>query len=64
MAYFAAHPESGVSHPSQVAVVGDRLATDMLMANMAGMWGVWVRDGVEQSRGFEGMVSVFASGRS
>lgn len=55
MAYFSAHPESGVTHPSQVAVVGDRLATDVLMANMAGMRGVWVRDGVVQPTGWEGL---------
>ncbi|KAF3162008.1 hypothetical protein TWF788_002184 [Orbilia oligospora] len=33
--------------PSQIAVVGDRLFTDVMMANMMGAWGVWVRDGVD-----------------
>ncbi|ROT39274.1 HAD-superfamily phosphatase [Sodiomyces alkalinus F11] len=46
MDYFKQYPETGVSHPSQVAVVGDRLATDMMMANMMGSWGFWVKDGV------------------
>ncbi|CAO2655204.1 Nn.00g102680.m01.CDS01 [Neocucurbitaria sp. VM-36] len=51
MAYFKAHPESGVLRPDQIAVVGDRLSTDMMMANMMGSYGVWVRDGVT-GRGF------------
>lgn len=51
MAYFAAHPETGVTRPEHVAVVGDRLSTDVMMANLMGGYGVWVRDGV-QGRGF------------
>ncbi|XXH00140.1 hypothetical protein Hte_006482 [Hypoxylon texense] len=47
MAYFKSHPEVGVTHPSQVAVVGDRLMTDMMLANMMGSWGLWVKDGVK-----------------
>lgn len=35
--------------PSEIAIVGDRLFTDMLMANMMGSWGVWVSEGVERS---------------
>ena len=46
MAFFAAHPETGVTAPHQIAVVGDRLATDMMLANTMGSWGVWVKDGV------------------
>lgn len=38
-----------VSGPDEVAIVGDRLFTDMLMANMMGSYGVWVRDGVIRS---------------
>lgn len=30
----------------EIAVVGDRLGTDVLMAGMMGSWGVWCRDGV------------------
>lgn len=51
MAYFKAHPESGVTSPGQIAIVGDRLSTDIMMANMMGSYGVWVRDGVT-GRGF------------
>ncbi|KAI2466078.1 HAD-superfamily phosphatase [Annulohypoxylon bovei var. microspora] len=47
MAYFKAHPEVGVTHPSQIAIVGDRLMTDMMLANMMGSWGLWIRDGVK-----------------
>lgn len=46
MAYFRNHPETGVSDPSQVAVVGDRLTTDVMLANSMGAWAFWVRDGV------------------
>ncbi|KAG7193885.1 uncharacterized protein KQ657_005083 [Scheffersomyces spartinae] len=34
---------------NEIAIVGDRLFTDMLMANMMGSWGVWIREGVEVS---------------
>ncbi|KAK5167656.1 uncharacterized protein LTR77_007355 [Saxophila tyrrhenica] len=46
MDYFRAAPDAGVTSASQVAVVGDRLFTDVLMANMMGAHGVWVKDGV------------------
>lgn len=46
LAYFRQHPETGVTSPNQIAIVGDRLATDMMLANMMGSWGVWVKDGV------------------
>ena len=32
--------------PDQIAIVGDRLLTDMCLANEMGSWGVWVKDGV------------------
>ncbi|KAI9678590.1 MAG: hypothetical protein M1817_005647 [Caeruleum heppii] len=44
--HFQQHPETGVTRPSQIAVVGDRLFTDVMMANMMGSWAVWVRKGV------------------
>lgn len=50
MAYFAAHPETGVTRADQIAVVGDRLTTDVLMANMMGSYAVWIRDGVVERR--------------
>jgi phosphatidylglycerophosphatase GEP4 len=46
MEYFRNHPETGVTDPAHVAVVGDRLTTDMMLANMMGGWGFWLRDGV------------------
>ena len=51
MEHFRRHPNTGVTHPSQVAVVGDRLFTDMMLANMMGAWGVWVQDGVVKDTG-------------
>ncbi|KAI1487295.1 mitochondrial PGP phosphatase [Biscogniauxia mediterranea] len=47
MAHFKRHPETGVTHPSQVAIIGDRLMTDMMLANMMGSWGLWIKDGVK-----------------
>ncbi|KAH3686110.1 hypothetical protein WICPIJ_002916 [Wickerhamomyces pijperi] len=35
--------------PEEVAVVGDRLFTDVLMANMMGSWSVWISNGVVRS---------------
>lgn len=46
MAYFRKYPETGVTDPSHVAVVGDRLTTDIMLANLMGGWGFWIRDGV------------------
>ncbi|KZF26573.1 HAD-superfamily phosphatase [Xylona heveae TC161] len=47
MSYFQQHSaETGVTHPSQIAIVGDRLLTDVMMANDMGAWGVWIKDGV------------------
>ncbi|MCJ1463521.1 hypothetical protein MMC07_002129 [Pseudocyphellaria aurata] len=44
--YFYDAPDSNVTLPSQIAVVGDRLSTDVVMANMMGSWSIWVKDGV------------------
>lgn len=46
LAYFRAHPETGVTAAHEIAVVGDRLTTDMMLANTMGSWGLWVREGV------------------
>ena len=46
MEYFQKYPETGVTRPDQIAVVGDRLTTDIMMANLMGSYGVWVKDGV------------------
>lgn len=50
MDYFRSRPDSQVTKPEQVAIVGDRLFTDMMMANMMGAHSVWVRDGVVEDR--------------
>ncbi|KAI1458837.1 HAD-superfamily phosphatase [Annulohypoxylon moriforme] len=47
LAHFKAHPEVGITHPSQIAIVGDRLMTDMMLANTMGSWGLWIKDGVK-----------------
>ena len=41
--YFADHGVT--SNPAEIVVVGDRLATDVLMARQMGAWSLWVRDG-------------------
>ncbi|EGX89460.1 hypothetical protein CCM_07712 [Cordyceps militaris CM01] len=63
MAYFRSHPETGVTDASQVALVGDRLTTDMMLANMMGGWGFWIRDGVVPMRqkSMNGTESTFVS---
>ncbi|KAI5305004.1 hypothetical protein KEM56_005523 [Ascosphaera pollenicola] len=48
--------KKAIDSPSQIAVVGDRLATDVLMASMMGAWSVHVRDGVTMNcQGQQGM---------
>ncbi|CAK3977881.1 Phosphatidylglycerophosphatase GEP4, mitochondrial [Lecanosticta acicola] len=51
MEYFRSRPEIGVTREEQVAVVGDRLFTDVLMANMMGSYSVWIKDGVVVDHG-------------
>lgn len=46
MSYFQKNPEVGVTHPSQVVIIGDRLMTDMMLANLMGSRGIWIKDGV------------------
>ncbi|KAI1002319.1 hypothetical protein K3495_g5882 [Podosphaera aphanis] len=46
MAYFRHHPETGVTRPDQIAVIGDRLMTDVMLANLMGSYAIWVREGV------------------
>ncbi|KAF2251539.1 HAD-superfamily phosphatase [Trematosphaeria pertusa] len=52
LSYFMQHPDSGVTSPSQIAVVGDRLFTDVMMANLMGSYGFWVKDGVVERKNF------------
>lgn len=35
---------------NQIAIVGDRLFTDVMMANLMGSWAVWIQDGVVPTR--------------
>lgn len=46
MAYFQKYPETGVTRPEHIAVVGDRLTTDVMLANLMGSYAVWIKDGV------------------
>lgn len=43
-----------IQHPNEVAVVGDRLGTDVLMASLMGAWSVWIREGVTVNIGKDG----------
>ena len=40
--YFHNAPDAGVIRPSQIAIVGDRLSTDVMMASMMGSWSICV----------------------
>lgn len=51
MDHFRDAPDTGVTHPSQVAIVGDRLFTDVLMANMMGSHSIWIKHGVVPDNG-------------
>ncbi|PNS18939.1 HAD phosphatase, family IIIA [Sphaceloma murrayae] len=44
--FLADQPDLNITSPSQIAVVGDRLFTDVMLANMMGARAIWVRDGV------------------
>jgi len=50
LSYFRQLPETGVTESNHIAVVGDRLFTDVMMANLMGSWSVWVKDGVVEER--------------
>lgn len=43
--------DAKVDHPNQVVVIGDRLFTDVLMANNMGAHSIWVRHGTVQDSG-------------
>jgi phosphatidylglycerophosphatase GEP4 len=47
MSYF--REQKVCENPSEVAIVGDRLFTDIIMANMMGAKGIWISVGVFQS---------------
>jgi FMN phosphatase YigB (HAD superfamily) len=50
MEYFAQAMDVEITSPSQIAVVGDRLLTDVMMANMMGSHGFWIKDGVTERK--------------
>lgn len=51
MKWFHGREETRDLRAEEVVVVGDRLFTDVVMANQMGAWGVWVRDGVRREKG-------------
>ncbi|QIW94862.1 hypothetical protein AMS68_000380 [Peltaster fructicola] len=51
MKFFRSRPDTGVTHASQVAVIGDRVFTDVVLANMMGANAIWIRDGVVKDTG-------------
>ncbi|KAI9860749.1 MAG: hypothetical protein M1813_005672 [Trichoglossum hirsutum] len=57
--HFMNSKDTGVTSPDQIAVVGDRLFTDVMMANLMGSWGVWIRHGVVEEKNFRLDYSIF-----
>lgn len=51
MHFFRSKPDTGVTHASQVAIIGDRVFTDVVLANMMGANAIWVKDGVVRDSG-------------
>ncbi|GAB7357892.1 hypothetical protein MBLNU230_g0061t1 [Neophaeotheca triangularis] len=49
--HFRKATDVDITSPSQIAVVGDRLFTDVMLANMMGARGIWVQDGVVHNHG-------------
>lgn len=39
-----------ITKPDEIAIVGDRLFTDIMMSNMMNSYGVWIRNGVIESK--------------
>ncbi|KAF1960968.1 HAD-superfamily phosphatase [Byssothecium circinans] len=52
LSYFKQQSDSGVTSPSHIAVVGDRLFTDVMMANLMGGYGLWIKDGIIERKSF------------
>ena len=50
----------GLTRPDEVVVVGDRIFTDVIMANMMGAWSIWVKDGVVKSNGVVRLTGIYA----
>ena len=45
--HFSRVPDARPLKPSEIAVIGDRLLTDVMLANSLGACSFWIRDGVE-----------------
>ena len=63
--HFEYSPDTGVTRPSEIAVIGDMIFTDIMLANMMGSLGVWVREGVHPQNGVvcEVILSVLTSAK-
>lgn len=48
LSYF--HENKIIKEPSEIAVMGDRLFTDIMMSNLMHSSGIWIRDGVTKSK--------------
>lgn len=44
--YFSQRPGIGVCRPNQIAIIGDRLLTDVMLANIMGSCAVWIMEGL------------------
>lgn len=51
-----------VTSPSQVCVIGDRLFTDVVMANMMGARAIWIKEGAVRDRGIVTRVEYWVEG--
>ena len=49
--YFQSISSIRVEHPGHIAVIGDRLFTDVIMASKMGAWSIWIKDGVVEESG-------------
>ena len=54
LAHFKACANVAISDPAEIAVIGDRIFTDIMLANMLGSLGIWIRDGVVAQCGVVG----------
>ena len=46
MDYFNKAPECKITAPAEIAVIGDRILTDVMMANQMGSHAFWIKDGI------------------
>ena len=51
LSYLRSGVVPGLTRPDQIVVVGDRIFTDVMMANMMGAWSIWIKDGVVKTKG-------------